>query len=91
MSSEKYNIGRPNGGKPLNIGVDAKSGEYLVTVEGLAAGGRGVGRAEGRVWFVRGGFPGDRVWARQGRSVRADWRRAPGSRGIEVGARGAEG
>lgn len=32
-------------------------------VEGLAAGGRGVARLDGRVAFVRGGLPGDRLMA----------------------------
>ena len=30
-------------------------------IEGLAAGGRGVARHQGQVWFVSGAFPGDRV------------------------------
>ena len=34
-----------------------------VTIDGLAAGGRGVGRREGRVWFVDRSFPGDEVLA----------------------------
>ena len=32
-------------------------------IEGLAAGGRGLGRAGGMVWFVPGALPGDRVLA----------------------------
>ena len=39
---------------PHHIGVPAE-----IEVEGLAAGGRGVGRREGVVWFVAGGLPGD--------------------------------
>ena len=35
-------------------------------LESLGAGGRGVGRLDGKVWFVDGGLPGDRVLA-------ADW------------------
>lgn len=35
-----------------------------MTIESLAAGGRGVARHEGRVWFVRGGLPEDRLVAR---------------------------
>lgn len=34
-----------------------------LTVDGLAAGGRGVARHDGMVWFVEGGVPGDRVIA----------------------------
>ena len=35
----------------------------------MAAGGRGVGQVDGRVWFVRGGLPGDRVLARPERDA----------------------
>lgn len=38
--------------------------ELELQIESLAAGGRGVARHEGKVWFVRGGLPGDRVRAR---------------------------
>ena len=43
---------------PQDMGVVA------LTVEALAAGGRGVARHRGRVWFVPGTVPGDRVEAR---------------------------
>ena len=64
MSREKSKIQQPNRGKPLNMGVPAVSDETLILVDGLVSGGRGVGREQGRVWFVQGGVPGDRVWAR---------------------------
>ncbi|MDQ3433553.1 MAG: 23S rRNA (uracil(1939)-C(5))-methyltransferase RlmD [Actinomycetota bacterium] len=41
-----------------------KGDEVEVTIESLAHGGAGVGRAEGFVVFVRGVVPGDRVRAR---------------------------
>lgn len=37
--------------------------EVDLAIEGLAAGGRGVARPGGRVWFVPGAFPGDHVRA----------------------------
>ncbi|HEX2070988.1 MAG TPA: TRAM domain-containing protein, partial [Thermoleophilaceae bacterium] len=45
--------------------------ELEVTIESLAYGGAGVGRAEGFVVFVRGGLPGDRVRARVGKAKRS--------------------
>jgi len=42
--------------------------EQTLTIERLAAGGRGVGHVDGRVWFVEGGLPGDRLRARTVRS-----------------------
>lgn len=33
----------------------------ILEIEALAAGGRGVARSGGRVWFVEGALPGDRV------------------------------
>ena len=41
-----------------------KGDEVVVTIDSLAHGGAGVGRAEGFVVFVRGVVPGDRVRAR---------------------------
>ncbi len=38
--------------------------ELELTIDSLAHGGNGVGRAEGFVVFVRGSVPGDRVKAR---------------------------
>jgi 23S rRNA (uracil1939-C5)-methyltransferase len=64
MSSEKYKIERPQSDPPQNIGVTADTDETLISIDGLVSGGRGVGREDGRVWFVQGGVPGDRVWAR---------------------------
>ena len=45
--------------------------EVEVTVDKLAYGGAGVGRAEGFVVFVRGAVPGDRVRARIGKAKRS--------------------
>ena len=45
--------------------------EVEVTIESLAYGGAGVGRADGFVVFVRGAVPGDRVRARVGKSKRS--------------------
>jgi len=43
----------------------AGSTRYLeLEIESLAAGGKGVARHNGKVVFVRGGFPGDKVLAR---------------------------
>ncbi len=54
----------------------ARSVRYLdLEIESLAAGGKGVSRYEGKVVFVRGGFPGDRVKARVVRR-RRDWEEA---------------
>lgn len=64
MSSEKYKIGQSQGSEPPNIGVVADGEETLISIDGLVSGGRGVGREQGRVWFVQGAVPGDRVWAR---------------------------
>ncbi len=47
-----------------------QAGRTRLRVEGLAAGGRGVARREGKVWFVAGALPGDLVVARATR-VRA--------------------
>jgi 23S rRNA (uracil1939-C5)-methyltransferase len=42
--------------RPQDMGVnDIRT----VEISGLAAGGRGVARREGQVWFVAGGLPGD--------------------------------
>jgi 23S rRNA (uracil1939-C5)-methyltransferase len=45
--------------------------ELEVTIDRLAYGGAGVGRADGFVVFVRGALPGDRVRARVGKSKRS--------------------
>jgi len=48
--------------RPQDVGVPpAGPSTTEVEVTALAAGGRGVARADGRVWFVAGGLPGDRV------------------------------
>lgn len=49
-------------------------------MESLAAGGRGVARHEGKVWFVEGAFPGDRVEA----EVLADRKRYVEARAVRV-------
>ena len=64
MSREKSKIRHPIGEKPLNIGAAADRVEVMISIDGLVSGGRGVGRENGRVWFVHGAVPGDRVWAR---------------------------
>jgi 23S rRNA (uracil1939-C5)-methyltransferase len=61
------------------MGVGFNPGETLISIEGLVSGGRGVGREDGRVWFVRGALPGDRVWARAER-VRSRFVEAVGVR-----------
>ncbi len=45
--------------------------ELEVTIDKLAYGGAGVGRADGFVVFVRGALPGDRVRARIGKAKRS--------------------
>ena len=45
--------------------------EVEVTIESLAHGGAGVGRADGFVVFVRGTVPGDRVRAEIGKSKKS--------------------
>ena len=45
--------------------------EVEVTIESLAHGGAGVGRADGFVVFVRGAVPGDRVRAEIGKSKKS--------------------
>lgn len=44
------------------------AGRTVVEIDSLAAGGKGVGRVEGKVWLVEGAFPGEWVEAR----IRAD-------------------
>jgi len=48
-----------------------KGEELEVTIDSLAHGGAGVGRAQGFVVFVRGGVPGDRVRARIDKAKRS--------------------
>lgn len=64
MSTSKSKTWKGPGEGPQDMGVPGES----VEIESLAAGGRGVGRVEGKVWLVEGAFPGERVAAR----VRAD-------------------
>jgi len=68
MSSKKYNISKRDPSRPQDVGVTGSSSDDLhdrirLRIEGLAAGGRGVARSEGIVWFVAGGLPGDEVLA----------------------------
>jgi len=53
-------------GKAQDMGVEPQdqSGEVELEVTSLAAGGRGVARHAGLVWFLEGVVPGDRVLAR---------------------------
>ncbi len=51
---------------PHDIAVSASNVDEnaeTLQIEALAAGGRGVARRDGQVWFVPGAFPGDRVLA----------------------------
>ena len=70
MSNEKYHISHPPPDEPQDMGVSPEKrpiegarsvAELRITA--LAAGGAGVGRHHGKVWFVPGGIPGDRVRA----------------------------
>lgn len=56
----------PENRAPQDIAVPPSSGPKSsnLRITALAAGGRGVGRQDDRVWFVPGGLPGDRVRAR---------------------------
>lgn len=73
VSSGKYKMSSPRKRRPQDIGVSrqraiAGPGSQTLKIESLAAGGRGVARLDGAVWFVEGGLPGDRVLARPIRS-----------------------
>ena len=50
--------------KPHDIAVVPGKEPVELEIEALAAGGRGLGRVDGVVWFVSGAVPGDRVLAR---------------------------
>jgi len=68
MSSKKSNISKLVRSGPQDVGVtDPKGGDLKgqirLEIKSLAAGGRGVARSEGIVWFVSGGLPGDEVLA----------------------------
>ena len=66
MSTEKCKMAYSDPHGPHDVAVPAanvdESTETL-QIEALAAGGRGVARREGQVWFVSGALPGDRVLA----------------------------
>jgi 23S rRNA (uracil1939-C5)-methyltransferase len=69
MSSKKSNISELASPLPQDVGVgkstsDPGAGRIRLEIESLSAGGRGVGRYEGVVWFVTGALPGDVVTAR---------------------------
>ncbi len=75
MSSKKYNMSDSSVGEPHNIGVVSSNGDEMdesptLEIHALAAGGRGIARREGVVWFVAGGLPGDRLVARAARRHR---------------------
>ena len=68
MSSENSNRQDQETGPPQHVGVPEQEpgtlqGTVVLRVDGLAAGGRGVGRLSGEVWFVEGAMPGDLVRA----------------------------
>jgi len=66
MSTENCKMSCANSGNPQDIAVPQGSPEdsaVEIEIESLAAGGRGVGRSGGVVWFVPGTVPGDRVAA----------------------------
>ena len=66
MSTENCKMSCSSPDNPQDIAVPGKKPEnpgVVLDIEGLAAGGRGVARAEGLVWFVSGALPGDRVRA----------------------------
>ena len=68
MSSKKSNISNRDIERPQDMGVGPQTSKKpsrtaRLQVEALAAGGRGVARSEGLVWFVAGGLPGDIVLA----------------------------
>jgi len=46
-----------------DMGVGGEATPVEIEIDRLSAGGRGVGRHEGQIWFVRGAVPGDRVLA----------------------------
>lgn len=82
-------MSRSDTGPTPNIGVLPQEGDIRrVEIVALAAGGRGVARAEGIVWFVVGAVPGDVVEAQvfrargsfvEARMLRLD-RASPGRR-----------
>ncbi len=63
MSSRNSKISYSGGVRPQDIAVPAGEPREPteVDVEGLAAGGRGVAKPDGRAWFVPGVVPGDRA------------------------------
>ncbi len=69
MSSRNTKISCSHGARTQDIAVPAGEPREPteVEVEGLAAGGRGVARPDGRAWFVPGVVPGDRALVEIGR------------------------
>jgi 23S rRNA (uracil1939-C5)-methyltransferase len=62
LSRKKSNIWKMQMKSPQDMGVAPTNvSAEPVEVVGLAAGGRGVARSRGRVWFVADGLPGDVV------------------------------
>jgi 23S rRNA (uracil1939-C5)-methyltransferase len=69
MSNKKYNISVSGSKSTPDIGGGAKNrpvspGASELSIDRLAAGGRGVARLDGKVWFIPGTIPGDIVRAR---------------------------
>jgi 23S rRNA (uracil1939-C5)-methyltransferase len=74
MSSTKYKMSKNSTRGTPDLGVTApdgasEAGPAEVQIERLAAGGRGVGRVQGKVWLVAGAVPGDRVLAAPERTL----------------------
>ena len=64
MSRKKYHRLEPPRPRPQDLAVEEQnSPATLVRVEALVAGGRGLGRVEGRIWLIEAAVPGDVVRA----------------------------
>ena len=70
-ASEPASIVRVTEGPAAQRPRPRKGEEVEVTIDSLAHGGAGVGRADGFVVFVRGAVPGDRVRARVEKAKRS--------------------
>ncbi len=63
MSSKKYNSLDRRTPKAQYVAVSPGPLRAELRIEALVAGGRGIGRVDGRVWLVEGALPGDLVRA----------------------------